>query len=194
MGTVAIIYHSGFGHTARVAEYVADGCRLGGADPTLLTVHAATDELESLARYDALVFGAPTYMGSCSAAFKGFMEATVKIWLNRGWKDKLAAGFSNSGGLHGDKQNTLVQLATFAAQHGMIWISQGEMAEQVDGRHGGQPDAINRVGASLGLMTQSDNAAPDLAPPRGDLETARLFGQRIAQVCARVSVPGNGKE
>ena len=39
------------------------------------------------------------------------------------WADRLAAGFTKSGSQHGDKQNTLVGFATFAAQHGMHWVN-----------------------------------------------------------------------
>ena len=44
-------------------------------------------------------------------------------WFEQKWADKLAAGFTNSGSQNGDKQNTLVDIATFAAQHGMVWIN-----------------------------------------------------------------------
>jgi NAD(P)H dehydrogenase (quinone) len=40
---------------------------------------------------------------------------------------KLAAGFTNSGSQNGDKQNTLMQFVTFAAQHGMLWVNLGQM-------------------------------------------------------------------
>ena len=45
---------------------------------------------------------------------------------------------------------------------------------------------INRVGSFSGLMTQSNTkSGPDIAPPSGDLETARRFGKRIADITAR---------
>ncbi len=37
------------------------------------------------------------------------------------WRNKIAAGFTNSGARSGDKLATLVQIAIFAAQHGMHW-------------------------------------------------------------------------
>jgi multimeric flavodoxin WrbA len=66
-------------------------------------------------------------MGSASAAFKVFMEASSRRWMEQRWADKLAAGFTNSGSWNGDKQNTLVQFVTFAAQHGMLWVPLGQM-------------------------------------------------------------------
>ncbi len=41
---------------------------------------------------------------------------------------KGAAGFTNSGGLSGNRQMTLSYLMAFAAQHLMIWVSLGQMA------------------------------------------------------------------
>ena len=80
-----------------------------------------------------IVFGAPTYMGGLSAPFKSFMESTSKLWLQQRWKDKLAAGFTNSGSLYGDKANALGELCCFAAQHGMVWISLGMLVNGVRG-------------------------------------------------------------
>ena len=36
MSKIAIVYHSGYGHTAKQAEAVAQGARDGGGDVTLL--------------------------------------------------------------------------------------------------------------------------------------------------------------
>ncbi len=184
MANVAIVYHSGFGHTLRVAEHVA----LGAASVAHTQVSQQSVEgidLEALHAADALVFGAPTYMGSVSAAFKVFMESTSRLWLQQRWKDKLAAGFTNSGTLYGDKANTLDELCCFAAQHGMLWVSLGLLTNGVRGDRD-DPRHLNRLGSSLGLMTQSDiDSGPELAPPVSDLETARAFGRRIAEAAIR---------
>lgn len=184
MARVAIVYHSGFGHTQRVAERVLEGAAsVAGTQASLQRVEAL--DLEPLHAADAIVFGAPTYMGSVSAAFKGFMESTSKLWLQQRWKDKLAAGFTNSGSLDGDKANTLVELCTFAAQHGMLWLSLGMLVGGIRGDRD-DPRLLNRFGSSLGLMTQADvDAPPDVAPPASDLATARAFGRRIAELTAR---------
>jgi NAD(P)H dehydrogenase (quinone) len=188
MSKVVTVFHSGYGHTKRVAEYVAQGVEKGGGGSTLLSV----DELETpdapgwamLDAADAIIFGAPTYMGDCSARMRAFLEATSQRWMAGAWKDKLAAGFTNSGSQNGDKQNTLVSFATFAAQHGMIWVGLG--IPPGNNHSGGSVQDINRLGASLGLKTQSNvDEAPDQAPLASDLETARLFGMRVAESAAR---------
>jgi multimeric flavodoxin WrbA len=68
---------------------------------------------------DGIVFGCATYMGSGSAIYKSFLEAAfLPHWMEQRWKDKLAAGFTNSASQSGDKLSTLLQLMVFAMQIG----------------------------------------------------------------------------
>jgi multimeric flavodoxin WrbA len=175
---IVIIYHSGYGHTKIVAEHIRKGASRVLEQVTLLSTLEAQDNLEALHEADTLVFGSPTYMGTVSSEFKKFMEATGRFWYAQKWKDKFAAGFTNSSTLNGDKLNTLQQLAIFAAQHSMLWISTGILPTFVNDK---QTDEPNGLGSYLGLMTLSDNATTKLNPPAG-LETAELFGERIAQI------------
>ncbi len=119
---IAIVYHSGYGHTARQAAAIADGVeQVRGAESLLLSVQEARTRWNDLTAAHAIVFGAPTYVGSVSAEFKAFQEASSHLIMTQGfrWKDKIAAGFTNSGSRSGDKLATLIQMALFAAQHGM---------------------------------------------------------------------------
>lgn len=189
MTAVAIVYHSGFGHTRVVAEHIAKGASsVDGVTASLFNA----DDLASpesgpwaeLAASDALIFGAPTYMGSASAGMKRFMDASSKVWFVSGWKDKIAAGFTNSASWSGDKLSTLNQFAVFAAQHGMIWAGTGMFPGY--NKKDSTPEDLNRVGSFLGLMTQANmDEGPDVAPPASDRKTAELFGARIAHVARR---------
>lgn len=139
---------------------------------------------EALAAADAIVFGSPTYMGSVSGPFKCFMDATSKVWYEQGWKDKLAAGFTNSGSLSGDKLNTLMQISVFAAQHSMLWVSLGVMNGNNSSQ--GDPNSLNRVGGFLGAMaTSNTDQGPELAPPQCDRDTAQALGARVATAAKR---------
>jgi len=185
MTKVAVVYHSAYGHTAVLAECIAKGvAEVEGATAVLVSVGEVAGQLEQdvekVADADAIVFGAPTYLGSVSAQFKAFMDASSGAWFTQAWKDKIAAGFTVGGSMSGDKLNVLIQLSIFAAQHGMIWVGQSEGNKSPDGKQG-DPEAVNRMGSNLGLMGQADNAGPDVTPPEGDRKTAELFGQRIAE-------------
>jgi NAD(P)H dehydrogenase (quinone) len=190
MPSVAIVYHSGFGHTKVIAEAIHRGAAsIAGITAHLIPVAdlpspGADRKLtgpawDILNAADAIVFGSPTYMGDVSAEFRRFAEATGGLWFAQAWKDKLAAGFVNSGGLSGDKLQALQALAVLAAQHSMIWIPTGIPT------NGSTPEHLNRLGSYSGLMTQADNASPEITPPQGDRKTAELFGQRIANATIR---------
>lgn len=180
----SIIYHSSFGHTAIVAQKIADGMVEEGMEVVLIRVEEAIDRIEELHQSEVLVFGSPTYMGSISAVFKKFMEDTSHFWYQQPWKNKLAAGFTNSSTTNGDKLNTLTDICLFAAQHSMIWISTGILPVFSGNR---QLPTPNGMGSYLGLMTQSDGARKPGGIP-DDLQTAQLFGQRIARFARNYSL------
>jgi len=188
MTTVAIVYHSGYGHTAKVAEAVAEGVRATGAEASLLRIDGLTQDfdpiIDAVTGADAVIFGAPTYMGDVSAPFKAFADASSKVFFTGGWADKLAAGFTNSHSFSGDKLHALQSLAILAAQHGMNWINLGLAPPSVTAAERG-PETLNRVGAFIGLAAQSDNAAAEVSPPKGELDTARHLGERVARAAQR---------
>ena len=187
---IAIVYHSGYGHTAKVAEAVAAGAKQDNTQVHVLKAESLSEaDWDILDKSHAIIFGAPTYMGSVSGPFKVFMDATSSKWGDRKWKDKIAAGFTNSASYSGDKQGSLQQLFTLAMQHGMVWVGQSEMPPQFNGDDMPTHDKINRLGSFSGLMTQSNHTSPpETAPGPGDLETAKIFGQRIAATAAKLAV------
>jgi NAD(P)H dehydrogenase (quinone) len=180
---IAVVYHSGYGHTARQAGAVKAGVeQVKGAEVLLLTVEEAQRRWDDLALADAIIFGTPTYVGGATAAFKAFQEASSHAVMTQGlgWKDKIAAGFTNSGSRSGDKLATLIQLALFAAQHGMHWINLA--LPPANHSSTGSEEELNRLGFWLGAGAQSNtDQGPDVAPPEADLATARHLGQRVAE-------------
>jgi NAD(P)H dehydrogenase (quinone) len=175
--SVCIIYDSGAGHTKKQAVAIAEGVRsIPGADARLIAVSDGPVDWEALAASDAIIFGSPTYNGTVSARFKKFMEdSTRTAWVPQTWRNKIAAGFTNSGSMHGDKLNSLVTLALFAAQHGMVWVG-------LDLFPGKSSDELNRVGGWLGAMAFSKDESPELSPIKSDLDTAQHLGKRVAKL------------
>jgi multimeric flavodoxin WrbA len=184
---IAVAYHSGYGHTARQAQAVAQGAReVPDTVVDLLLLDELTDELWSTLREaDAIVFGAPTYMGGPSAVFKAFAEASAVPWAdNLAWRDKIGAGFTNSKAMSGDKLNSLVYFAILAAQHGMIWVGLDEYPGWSSST--ASIEDVNRLGSWLGAMAQSDADLPaDVVPRATDLRTAAALGRRVALVTLR---------
>jgi NAD(P)H dehydrogenase (quinone) len=180
MTSIGIVYDSGYGHTAAQARAVGEGAAsIEGVSARLYFAEETAENPGALDPYDALIFGAPTYMGSASAAFKKFMETTSKIWLHQGWSGKLAAGFTNSGGHNGDKLNTLFQLNLFAMQHGMLWVGLG-LPDGNDASYKSDSN-LNRLGCYLGAMAQSNSDQGLEGMERSDLLTAFALGSRVAR-------------
>lgn len=177
--SLAIVYHSPYGHTAKVAQLIAQGAQRLGT--TVYIMNIENINWDVLDQANAIVFGCPTYMGSVSGPFKMFMDSSSKRWKNRDWQGKLAAGFTNSGGLSGDKLSVLQQINLFAMQHGMLWSGLPLMST------GHSESDLNRLSSSLGLMTQSDNAPVEITPPEGDLNTAIWFGEYIASLVYKLN-------
>jgi NAD(P)H dehydrogenase (quinone) len=189
MTDVAIIFHSGYGHTRNQAEAVRDGAAaVVGVTPVLIAIdqdgEISDAQWQQLDAASAIIFGSPTYMGSVSWQFKRFADASSKRWFNQVWKDKIAAGFTNSASLNGDKHSTLHYFMTLAMQHSMWWVGTGLMPSNTKAA---QRNDINYLGSFGGLMAQSpSDAGTDESPPPGDLATARAFGERIAQISRRL--------
>lgn len=177
---VAIVYHSAYGHTRRVAEAVARGVELmEGATAQLLSVEVAPNHWDLLEAADAIIFGGPTYVGSLSAPFKAFMDASSPVVaVEKRWNGKIAGGFTNAGSRGGDKQNSLIQLVSFASQHQMHWVGLG--LGYGNNRSNTNDDILNRDTYSLGLATQSNIDQGEEVPPASDLRTAEFYGRRVA--------------
>ena len=181
MSKIAVVFHSGYGHTKRMAEAVADG-----AAAELVAIDAEGNlsdaQWNTLAAADAIVFGSPTYMGSVSWQFKKFADASSKPWYSQAWKNKIGAAFTNSATMNGDKHSTLHYLFTLSQQHSMIWVGTGMMPN--NSKSASRND-LNYIGSSSGAMAQSpSDSSPDEMLP-GDLETAKQFGARVAEVASK---------
>jgi NAD(P)H dehydrogenase (quinone) len=181
MSKIAVVFHSGYGHTQRMAEAVAAG---SGGELIAIDAEGNLSDAQwaTLSAADAIIMGSPTYMGSVSWQFKKFADASSKVWFGQGWKDKVAAGFTNSASMNGDKHSTLHYLFTLSQQHSMLWVGTGMMPANTKAT---ERDAVNYLGSSSGAMAQSPSDASVAEMVSGDLETAKQFGARVAAIAAR---------
>jgi len=187
MTTISIVYHSGSGHTTKLAEAVAKGAG-SVADVKVQTIALSGKDiiegryknaavLEQLDTSDAIIFGSPTYMGGPSGQFKTFADATAERWFGGKWRDKLASGFTVSMGPSGDKLSTLHYFFTLAMQHGMVWIGMPELPMNDKG--------INRLSSYSGVMAQAGQESPEVAPNEADKLTGEILGRRVAASAKR---------
>ncbi len=190
MTKIAIVYFSGYGHTAKQAEAVQRGAAaVEGAEVTMLRIDAEGNLpdgwAENLATRDAIIYGSPTYMGGPAWQFKRFADASSKLWMKQALKDKVAAGFTNSASLNGDKFSTIQYLWTLSQQHGQVWTGTGLMPAN---KKDSGPDDVNwSAGFAGALATSPSDASAEEAPRSGDLKTAELLGQRVVETTRRFS-------
>ena len=187
MNKIAIVFHSGYGHTAKQAAAIEAGVAAAGGHAELVAIDAEGNltpaQWAALDDAAAIVLGSPTYMGGPSWQFKKFADASSKPWFSQQWKNKLAAGFTNSASMNGDKLSTLHYLFTLSQQHGMLWAGTGMMPSN---SKAATRNDINYVASSAGLMTTTPSDAGVDEIPGGDIATAKKFGERLAEVVARL--------
>jgi NAD(P)H dehydrogenase (quinone) len=187
MTTISVVYHSGNGHTTKLAEAVAKGASAVAGVKVQTIALSGKDIIEGryknaavfeqLDASDAIIFGSPTYMGGPSGQFKTFADATAGNWFGQKWKDKIASGFSVSSSPAGDKFSTLQYFHTLAMQHSMIWVGLGELPMQ--------PNGVNRLGSFAGATAQAGQESPDVAPNEADKLTGEILGRRVAESAKR---------
>jgi len=191
MPVISIVFSSETNHTRRMAEAILEGCSTQKG--VIAELYEITEDdfrgsrwnndslLAALDRSDAIIIGSPTFMGTVSTKIKAFMEATVSRYISGAWDEKLASGFTISGGAAGDKFNTLSTIATFAMQHNMIWVGLG--CNKFNKKEG-----INEAGHYYGATGQAQpEDDPNIKPDIVDLNSGRFLGQRLAKLSARHS-------
>jgi len=183
--TVGIVYFSHSGATKLVAEQIAEGAKSSKqTDIYLMEVlpseivegrYVNQEKIGRLSSCDAILFGSPTYMGSPSAQFKAFMDASSDPYCDKAWRNKLAGGFTTGGSLNGEQQQTLFSFFTLACQHGMIWAGL-DVSKHTDSL------GLNRTGSNIGLVS---SAGEDSLIHENDLRTAFYYGERIAHILTK---------
>ena len=189
MAKIAVVYFSGYGHTAKQAEAVRAGAK--SVTNSLVSVYRINEvgdlpggALEELDLADAIIYGSPTYMGGPAWQFKKFADSSAKTFFARKWKDKLAAGFTNSASINRDKYSTIQYFWTLSQQHGQIWIGTGLLPAN---KKANIPADVNWTAGFAGALAVSpSDASPEEAPQSGDLETAKLLGRRVAELATRL--------
>ena len=197
MSKIAIVYFSGYGHTQKQAEAVAEGARAAGAEVAEYRISAEGDlpdgAMEALGGVDAIIYGSPTYMGAPPWQFKKFADASSKPWFVQAWKDKLPGGVHQLGiGQRRqvlDDQLLLHALAAARADLGRPRSDAGQQERerprrhQLDGGHGRRAGSLAlrclaRRGASARRRRDGEAARP-----------ARRSGRRPAALTLRRDIP-----
>ena len=140
MPKVLVLFHSRSGHTARLAEAIAEGARsvrftevdlrriaeLGEAVSTdeaaPAPAHRLFDDAALLGEYDAIVVGSPVYGGLMTAEVKRVLDQA--LWLRpRGvLTDKVGSAFASAASPSGGQETAAWAMLTAMATLGMILV------------------------------------------------------------------------
>lgn len=198
-----VLFHSTTGHVYRMAQAVAEGAgTVAGTEVELMRVPEtmSKDALEAmgasdaqrsmadvpvakskdLARFDAILFGAPTRFGSMAVPMHQFMETTGDLWLKGSLVGKPAGVFTSTGTQHGGQESTILGFQASLLHLGMVIVglpySFGGLS-LTDEVSGGSPYGASTIAGGDGKRLPSEN----------ELAGARFHGMHVAQIGVKLS-------
>lgn len=198
MPRVLVLYYSSYGHTARMAEAVADGAREAGATVEVRRVaetvnqeiaraaqfspdlsHAVLDDPNELPGFDAIIVGAPTRFGRMPSQMAAFWDRTGELWTSGALNGKVGAAFTSTASQHGGQETTLFSMITNLLHLGFVIVGLdygfGGL-KAVDEVEGGTPYGASTIAGTDGKR----------APSAIELDGARYQGRRVADVAAKL--------
>ncbi len=98
---IAVIYHSETGNTRKMAELVREGCTsVPGVEAACMSVDDVDGDY--VAESKAVIFGSPTYEGTCSWQMKRFLDSGPKgvagklggVFCSQNWPGGGGASFA----------------------------------------------------------------------------------------------------
>lgn len=200
---VSIVHYSLTGHTNRLAEAVKQGAsQVEGAEVMLMRVAEilTAEEVKrrnsgnfsklfekipicspnDIAGADALIIGAPTYLGNMCAQMQQFLNSLGKLWREGSLVGKVGSAFTSSGSQHGGQEAALLSVHTTMLHLGMIVVGlpytfQGQM--RIDEITGGTPYGATTIVGQKGERWPSEN----------ELAAARFQGRHVASIALKLS-------
>lgn len=198
MTKVLVLYYSAYGHIETMAQAVAEGARLAGAEVTIKRVPELVPEeaarnagmkleqaapvatVDELPQYDGIIFGTPTRFGNMAAQMRNFLDQTGKHWMSGALIGKVGSVFASTASQHGGQETTITSFHTTLLHQGMIIVGLPYAAKELLNMKeitGGTP---------YGATTLSDIDG-SRQPTENELAGARFQGRHVAQIAARLS-------
>lgn len=192
---ILVLFYSFTGHTAKLAEYIAQGSReIDGVEvevkqvPELIPqevfeknselaaarqafAHIPVAALDDLTSADGIAFGTPVHFGSFASQLKQFIDQLSPVFIKGTMVGKPAAFFTSAGSMHGGEEAALLSLMIPLLNLGMLPVGvpypvQGEGVEF----DAGSPYGAIYVSGHKGEKQLSE----------GDIKIAKILGKRLA--------------
>jgi len=193
---ILVVYYSGQGTVAEMADYLARGvesvpgvrARLrtvpdlspvneapGAAVPEAGHPYASLDDLRDCA---GLALGSPGRFGNMAAPLKHFLDTSVGLWARGALVGKPAAVFTSTGSLHGGQESTLLSMMLPLLHHGMLVLGLPYTEPELSTtRSGGTPYGPSHFAGPHG----------DLPVTAEERALCRATGRRLAQTALRLA-------
>jgi NAD(P)H dehydrogenase (quinone) len=195
---VLVLYYSSYGHIEQLAQAVAEGARVVGAEVDVRRVaelvpdevarksgykldqQAPLATVKELPDYDAIIFGTPTRYGNMASQMKNFLDQTGGLWVQGKLVGKVASVFTSTGSQHGGQETTILTFIPVLLHLGMIVVGlpysfQGQMG--VSEVMGNSPYGASTIAGSDGSRQ----------PSAVELEGARFQGRHVAEIAAKLA-------
>lgn len=192
---ILVLFYSFTGHTAKLAEYIAEGAReISGAEVVVKQVpefipqeaidkhsevksaketfaHIPQATIEDLTSADGVAFGTPVHFGSFASQLKQFIDQLSPVFVEGRLVGKPAACFVSAGSIHGGEEATLLSLMIPLLHLGMVPIG---IPYPIQGA-GPDFDAGSPYGA---IFVSGHKGERPLS--EGDRKIAKILGKRLA--------------
>ena len=139
MSYILVLYYSRTGHTAEMAQHIAQGVEHMGLEGRIRTVPPVSPccnaslpdipedgpiyaSLDDLIHCKGLILGSPTRFGNMAAPLKYFIDQTGSAWMSGHLIGKPAACFTSTSSLHGGQESTLITMMIPLLHHGMFIV------------------------------------------------------------------------
>jgi NAD(P)H dehydrogenase (quinone) len=157
---VLVLYYSKSGNTRKLAERVAEGIRqVEGVEALLKSTQEVTKE--DFVNAAGIIAGSPVYFGLLAADLKRVFDEFVGV--RKQTEGKVGAAFATSSFWAGGNETTILSIIQCMLIYGMIVV-------------GDPMSATGHYGAAS--VTAPDDKAADVA---------RKLGQRVAELCKKLS-------
>lgn len=116
MVKLLVCYYSSSGNTKKMGELIAQGADEEGVTVDLKDVKDINPD--DLLEYQGMIFGSPTYYGTCAARIKELIDESVKHHgkLN----GRVGGAFSSSANIAGGNETTIMSILQMLMIHGMV--------------------------------------------------------------------------
>ncbi len=198
-----VLFYSAYGHLYRLAESVAEGARaVDGVEvdikrvPETLTAeltaklgiteaqkafsHIPVAEVEQLADYDAVVFGAPTRFGNVSAQMRAFMDGAGPLWLSGALVGKVGSIFTGSATQHGGQESTILSFLPTLLHLGYVYVG-------LPYAFAGQNIVNEITGCSPYGASTISGPKGERMPSENELSGARFQGNHVANIAVKLA-------